>query len=113
MTLSNNIRKQKVALIFATFFIALVAFMSISTNVSAAESSNAAKEGVSVIASYPNEVYITENRSFSKNYAIPPATIYVTRTINGFLYGGTINRFSYVDADVRWLATYKGYVRAL
>ncbi|WP_156914260.1 hypothetical protein [Paucisalibacillus globulus] len=92
----------------------MVAFTGITSTVSAAESSSTGNESVSMLASsYPTEVYVTESRSFSKNHALPPSTIYERRTINGFEYAGTLNRFSYYDADVRWLATYKGWIRAL
>ncbi|MCM2677332.1 hypothetical protein [Alkalicoccobacillus plakortidis] len=54
--------------------------------------------------------YVTATKNWSKSYSVPPAKYFYYTTINGFKYKGSLNRFSYADADVRWIATYKGYV---
>lgn len=84
-------------------------FIYPSTNVSAAEINSSQKSNITTAAT--TSYYVTESRRYS---SFPPATIYHEEVINGFLYGGTLNRFDYAyDPDAKiYLVTYKGYIYA-
>ena len=84
-------------------------FIYPSGNVSAAEINSSQKSNITTAAT--NSYYVSELRRYS---SFPPATIYHEEVINGFLYGGTLNRFDYAyDPDAKmYLVTYKGYIYA-
>ncbi|MFC6038894.1 hypothetical protein ACFPYN_05425 [Paenisporosarcina macmurdoensis] len=107
----KQVRKLLISLLIATTL--LVGFsMSASATYSVIPNSPFSNDA-SIESSSPTSVYVTESRYYSKSsYLVPPSTVFEEREINGFVYNGTLNRFSYADAGDQWLATYKGYLRA-
>lgn len=102
---------KKIVLLLALFLMVgtTVSTSSLANSLQANETSSQA-----IVVQSTEQKYVTEYRNFYKtSYVAPPASLYVTQDINGFKYGGTINRFQYVSAGDYWLTTYKGYIRSL
>lgn len=104
--------KVKKVVLFLALFLMVGAGVSTSSLANSVQGNETTSQG-SVVQSSSRE-YVTEYRNFYKtSYVAPPSSVYVSRTINGFLYGGYIDRFQYVDAGDYWLTTYKGYLIAI
>lgn len=106
--------KSKFAKIITASLIALVALTGAPTNspVFAAENSPIVTTQTAETTAAKSSYYVTETRTFSNTNTIPPTQIYVYRIINGFAYGGYINRFDYYAVDGGWVAVYKGDIYA-
>ena len=107
--------KSKFAKTITASLITLLALTGASSSapVSAAENSPIVTTPTAETTAANYSYYVTETRTFSDTNTIPPTQVYVTRTINGFKYGGYINRFDYYAVDGGWIALYKGDIYAL